>query len=96
MQGRPIVLRGSALPYPAICAPLVARTADALVAECEAVAAKKPDIIEWRVDFFDGIADARGVAETAVRLKAAAQGLPVLFTRRHACQLHPRLRACPT
>ena len=84
MQGRPITLRGQALPYPAVCAPLVARTAEALVEECKAVAAKKPDLIEWRVDFFDGLGDARTVVETALRIKAAAAGLPVLFTRRHA------------
>ena len=84
MQGRPITLRGQALPYPAVCAPLVARTADALLAECAAVAARKPDIIEWRVDHFDAITDARTVVETALRLKGASAGLPVLFTRRSA------------
>lgn len=84
MQGRPIMLRGRALPYPAVCAPLVARSGDALVAECAAVAAKQPDVIEWRVDFFEAIADARAVVETAKRLKSAAGGVPILFTRRHA------------
>lgn len=83
MQHRPISVRGKALLYPAICAPLVARTRDALVKECEAVAAKRPDVIEWRVDFFGAIGDASQVVETAKQLKQAAGGIPILFTRRH-------------
>ena len=82
MQGRPITLNGHALPYPAICAPLVARTAESLVEECTTVAAKKPDVIEWRIDFFDAIGNVQRVVETAGRIKAAAHGLPILFTRR--------------
>jgi 3-dehydroquinate dehydratase-1 len=84
MRGGPIVLRGRALAYPTVCAPLVARTGDALAAECAAVAAKGPDLIEWRVDFFDGIGDARQVLAAAKELKRAARGIPILFTRRSA------------
>ena len=83
MQGRAITVRGVALPYPAVCAPLVARTADALVEECSAVVAKQPDVIEWRVDFFGAIGDPAAVLGTAQRLKSAAAGVPILFTRRH-------------
>jgi 3-dehydroquinate dehydratase-1 len=83
MQGLPISVRSRALPYPAVCAPLVARTAQALVAECAVVAAKQPDLIEWRVDFFDAIGDADRVVDAAKRLREVAGGLPILFTRRH-------------
>lgn len=84
MQGKPISARGQALPYPAVCAPLVARTAEALLAECVVVAAKKPDLIEWRVDFFESIGDAGQVMDTARQLKNAAGAIPILFTRRNA------------
>jgi 3-dehydroquinate dehydratase-1 len=83
MQHRQISARGKALPYPAICAPLVARTSAQLVEECVAVAAKKPDLIEWRVDFFDAIGDAKQVIDTARQLRSAAGAIPILFTRRH-------------
>jgi 3-dehydroquinate dehydratase-1 len=83
MQQRSISVRGKALPYPAICAPLVARTSASLVEECAAVAAKKPDLIEWRVDFFEAIGDPKQVVDTARQLKDAAAGIPILFTRRH-------------
>jgi 3-dehydroquinate dehydratase-1 len=68
--------------FPAICAPLVGRTQEALLAEAAAVAAKKPDLIEWRVDFLQHIADANAVAALAGRIKQASQGIPILFTCR--------------
>ncbi len=53
-----------------------------LVAEAGVVAAKKPNLLEWRVDFFDAIADTAAVVECAARIKRAAGGIPILFTRR--------------
>jgi hypothetical protein len=35
----------------------VGRTREALAAETAAVAAKRPDLLEWRVDFLEAIAD---------------------------------------
>lgn len=85
MSFRPIALKGQPLAQgrlPAVCAPLVARTHDALLAECRAVAAHAPDLLEWRVDFFDAIADTAAVLAAAQALRDAAGGVPVLFTRR--------------
>jgi 3-dehydroquinate dehydratase I len=67
---------------PAICAPLVARTRAALAEEAAAVAALQPDLLEWRVDFFDAIADTAAVLSAAQAVQQAARGIPVLFTRR--------------
>ncbi|MEJ6023847.1 type I 3-dehydroquinate dehydratase [Ramlibacter sp. PS4R-6] len=82
MAARPIVTRHGELAFPAVCAPLVARTASDLQEECAAVAAKKPDLLEWRVDFFSAIGDMRAVLAAARDLRAAANGIPILFTRR--------------
>ena len=82
---RPIELAGQPLAQgrlPAICAPLVAATVEALVEETTAVAEKQPDLLEWRVDFFQGIADTDQVLEAAWRIRQAAPGIPLLFTRR--------------
>lgn len=68
--------------FPAVCAPLVGRTREKLLSEAAVVAAKKPDILEWRVDFFEGIGDTPQVVELAARIKQAAPGIPLLFTRR--------------
>lgn len=85
MTVRAIQLRGQPLAagaLPAVCAPLVARTRQALLAEAAAVAAKGPHLLEWRVDFFEGIADTGAVVELAGAIKRAAAGVPLLFTRR--------------
>jgi 3-dehydroquinate dehydratase I len=83
---RVIDIRGRRLggQTPLICTPLVGRTLDSVLAEAATVAAKKPDIIEWRVDFFAAIADATVVLETAKALRAAIGDTPLIFTRRSA------------
>ena len=85
MSFRPIELQGRPLAQgrlPAVCIPLVARTREALAAEARAVAAKTPDLLEWRVDFFEGLADTAAVLDAAAAIRAAAPGIPLLFTRR--------------
>ena len=65
-----------------ICTPLVGRTRADVLAELSAVLPKKPDLIEWRVDFFEGIGDTALVIDTARAMKASAGETPILFTRR--------------
>ena len=60
MQNEKVVtVRGRALggETPLICTPLVGRTRDAVLAEATNVVARKPDVVEWRVDFFEAIGD---------------------------------------
>lgn len=78
LGGRP--LAGGRLP--AICAPLVARTHAALAEEAAAVAALRPDLLEWRVDYFEHVRDTQAVLAAAQAVQQAARGIPVLFTRR--------------
>jgi 3-dehydroquinate dehydratase-1 len=87
MQTRPITVGGRPLGdgrAPATCAPLVGRTLAALEEEAAVVAAKRPDLLEWRVDFFAGIADSAQVLAAARAIHARADGIPLLFTRRSA------------
>lgn len=84
MHGRAIEIRGRALPYPAVCAPLVGRTHEALLEECAVVCARRPDVLEWRVDFFGALGDASRVVEAAQALRHMARDVPILFTRRHS------------
>lgn len=82
---KPITLHGQPIAggkFPLICTPLVGRTHDKVLAELQQVLPKKPDVLEWRVDFFDGIGDHAAVIALARAIKAAAGGIPLLFTRR--------------
>jgi 3-dehydroquinate dehydratase-1 len=67
---------------PLICTPLIGRSRERILAEAASVVPKKPDIIEWRVDFFEEIGDTATVLTVARALRGAAGELPIIFTRR--------------
>jgi len=82
VQGKP--LGGGALP--AIITPLVGKTQVAILEEVAAIAPKKPDLLEWRIDFFESIGDIPAVIDTALAIRRAAGGVPVLLTRRNVTE----------
>jgi len=83
-EGKVIEIRGKRMGggTPLICTPLVGRTRERILAEAASVVAKKPDVIEWRVDYFEAIADTTSVLEVGHALRAAVGDLPIIFTRR--------------
>ncbi len=84
-MGKPITLHGKPVAdgkFPIICTPLIGRTRDEILSELKVVLAKQPDILEWRVDFFEGIADTAEVIALAASIKQSAGDIPLLFTRR--------------
>jgi 3-dehydroquinate dehydratase I len=86
---KPISIRGKPAAggkLPLLCAPLVGVDRNALLAEAAAVRAAAPDVVEWRVDFFQAIGEAGAVVDTARALRRALPGLPLLFTRRSAAE----------
>lgn len=85
-SARPILLRGQPVgqgDFPLIITPLVGATREALMDELAAILPKRPDMLEWRIDFFTAIGDTAAVIDTARAIKAAAGAIPVLLTRRH-------------
>ena len=80
-----ISLKGRAIAggkLPLICTPLVGRTFDKIMTELDVVLPKKPDVLEWRVDFFEHIGDTAAVIAAALAIKSKAGSIPLLFTRR--------------
>ncbi len=67
---------------PLVCTPLVGRTRERVLEEASRVIAQEPDMIAWRVDFFEQIGDAKAVIETAQKLRSLAGALPIIFTCR--------------
>jgi 3-dehydroquinate dehydratase I len=89
IETKPIRLRGQAVSegaIPLICTPLVGRTRDSLLAELDAVQPKKPDVVEWRADYFEALGDTAHVIETARAIRDRAGTTPVLFTRRSSME----------
>ncbi len=86
---KPIELKGQPIAggkFPLICIPLVGRTLDRLLAELDVVLPKKPDVLEWRVDFFDAMGDSTAVIAAALAIKSKCGGIPLLFTRRSSLE----------
>jgi 3-dehydroquinate dehydratase-1 len=79
---KPLVLGGKSLKFPLVCTPLVGRSYAQILSEVQHVLPKNPDLLEWRVDFFEGIADTVQVLALAAAIRQEAPGIPVLFTRR--------------
>lgn len=82
VQGKP--LGGGTLPI--IITPLVGKTRAAILEEVAFIVPKKPDLLEWRIDFFEAIGDIPAVIETALAIRQAANGIPVLLTRRNVTE----------
>ena len=82
VQGKP--LGGGA--FPVIITPLVGKTQAAILDEVAAIVPKKPDLLEWRIDFFEAIGDIPAVIDTALAIRKAAGGIPVLLTRRNVTE----------
>ncbi len=78
IDGHPL----GAVDGPAVCLPLVSRTATQLASEAVRANALAPDLLEWRVDFFDRLDDPERVADAARSIRGAAPGIPLLYTRR--------------
>ena len=84
---KPIHLHGQPVgggDHPLICTPLVGRTREAILDELAIVLPKGPDLIEWRVDYFQDIGHIATVIEIARQIKKAAKAIPLIFTCRSA------------
>ncbi|WP_456265816.1 MULTISPECIES: type I 3-dehydroquinate dehydratase [unclassified Bacillus (in: firmicutes)] len=67
---------------PMICTPLIGHTKEELFHEVEVLTEKKPDVIEWRADFFHHLHDKDQVIGTLKGMVEKAKGIPFLFTIR--------------
>ncbi len=67
---------------PLVCTPLVGRTRGAVLDEVRAILPKKPDVLEWRVDFFEGIGRIPEAVELGRAIRALAGDVPIILTRR--------------
>ena len=88
-EPKPILLHGKPVgggAFPLICTPLVGRTRDAVLGEVDAVLPKKPDVLEWRVDFFEALGDTAHVNDTARAIRDRVGPIPVMFTRRSSIE----------
>ena len=88
-ETKPILANGKPIgngTLPIVITPLVGKTQAAILDEVAAIIPKTPDLLEWRIDFFEAIGNTQAVIETALAIRAASKGIPVLLTRRNASE----------
>ena len=67
---------------PLICMPIVAKNYDDLMIEAGIMLAQKPDLVEWRVDFYEGVNDVNSLLFALEKLREILIDFPLIFTLR--------------
>ncbi|MDE7063095.1 MAG: type I 3-dehydroquinate dehydratase [Lachnospiraceae bacterium] len=67
---------------PKICIPLLGRTQEEILAAAANAASEVPDLLEWRVDWYEQHGDSEAVVELLFQLRQEIGTLPLLFTFR--------------
>ena len=67
---------------PKICVPIVGKTKEEILAAAKSFADVKMDVVEWRVDWFEGVFDFEKVEDVLKELRAVLGETPILMTFR--------------
>lgn len=65
------------------CIPIISKNREQLIQDVSQVVAHKPDIIEWRIDWFDRLDDTDYVVAALKEIVSILNGIPILLTFRH-------------
>lgn len=67
---------------PKIAVPLVDTDREALIKQARTVAALKPDVVEWRIDFYQDVTDYDKLGQTATAIREVLGDIALLMTFR--------------
>lgn len=67
---------------PKVIVPIVADTAEGILAKAAEFASHDMHVVEWRVDFYQDVFDTAKVLDTLAKLRKALGNTPILFTFR--------------
>jgi len=68
---------------PLICVPMISTDEASLINEIDKVIRMKPDVIEWRVDYFEKVLDFFIVNHILENIRTKARDIPIVFTCRN-------------
>jgi 3-dehydroquinate dehydratase-1 len=71
-------------PAVAVCLPMVDHGRSGLLHQAGQSVGMKPDLLEWRIDHYDGVEDAAQSLELLEALRATIGDIPLIFT----CRIH--------
>ncbi|MDY7220924.1 type I 3-dehydroquinate dehydratase [Halalkalibacterium halodurans] len=67
---------------PLVCIPIVGKSNADILKELANILDKKPDIIEWRADFYNGLTNRKQLFQLLSFIREKVEGIPILFTVR--------------
>ncbi|EJE99965.1 type I 3-dehydroquinate dehydratase [Liquorilactobacillus mali] len=67
---------------PKIAVPVTGKTEQKILEEAREIVAKKPDLIEWRIDFFQDVTDFTTLADIAAKIRNIIKDTALLVTFR--------------
>lgn len=67
---------------PKICVPVAGRTREEILEKAVATVEARPDLVEWRIDFYEELTDENSRAVMLTELGKVLQGIPLLVTLR--------------
>lgn len=67
---------------PKIAVPITGTTQEEILNQGKTIAPKSPDVVEWRIDFFKGVTDAKQLVETGNKLRDVLGDIALLTTFR--------------
>ncbi|MCF6166062.1 3-dehydroquinate dehydratase I [Furfurilactobacillus rossiae] len=67
---------------PKIAVPITGKTADEIGEQAQKIVTVKPDVVEWRIDYFDGVLDAGQLTQTGQQLRQILGDIALLTTFR--------------
>ncbi len=81
---RPVQVKGRTIggPAPLVCLPLVANDKDALLQQADELRPLDPDLLEWRVDGFEAVADVAQGLDALKALAGVIDPVPLIYTCR--------------
>lgn len=68
--------------FPKICVPVMGKCQEELETAVRKVSAGKPDMVEWRADYFEALQDSEAVGHTLGRIRELLGDTPLVFTVR--------------
>lgn len=87
-MSRKVQTRGIAIGEgsPKICVPVMGRSREEIQDAVDELSGRKPDLVEWRADYFEGLSDPEKVGEVLEMLRRKLGEIPLLFTVRTSAE----------
>lgn len=67
---------------PKIAVPITGKTASEIIEQAKTIAPKTPDLVEWRIDFYEDVTDAQQLVTIGKQLHDTLGSIPILTTFR--------------